>query len=474
MSLRLTSFDALTQPQPALDSNPPATLTAKSPAIVEQPDANRVLNINDLPNRPNQIIVLSDQEARQNRLEPYPMQPLYNQQVKYERDLYIPKDIKLPEYIPFPIQGVINYRVEPKQYFQTGVADPDKLTPKPFSTAEATEFASIGRQIKSDYAVLRDTDRNLSEKRHARDRIVANKEKFFTLLPRARMAGDDAPMNGQVHRVASDARNWNKPEIIYVNGINTDVARSTIQAWELSSASGSPVRHIVNVSDPIIAGKIGTSLAKKNWNNLEGAQEVNVKELLANPKAANALANVVYEKMRDGSTDPIIVVAYSQGGAITARGLEYVVAQLDRDVKTGKIDNDKRSRQLNRVQVVGMASAAAHRDFPAEIRDRVHIVYDRNDAIPKGRNYTGSTNYFDVAQALGGYDKASYDTFNLTHASYFWSGRFTKPAPSNPAAMLQVRDWIGEIRAGRNPHDKLVELDITDPKFRKSDTPYLP
>jgi hypothetical protein len=437
-------------------------------------DTNRTAVDERLITPPSQLIALAENDSRQPRLQPYPIQPLYNQQISYERALFEPKRIQLPEYFPFSIQGVINHRVEPTQYFKTGVADPDKLTPKPFNDAEAAEFAKVGRQIKADYAITDDPNKNFIEKQQAWGRLKEEKEKFFEMLPRARMAMVDAPMNGQVHRVASDARNWNNPEVIYVNGINTDVARSTVQAWELSRISGSPVRHVVNVNDPVAAGKIGISLAQQNWNNLEGAQELTVKELLANPKAANALANVVYDKMRDGSTDPIIVMAYSQGGAISARGLEYVVAQLDRDVVNNRITAQERSNQQERIQVIGIASAAAHRDFPTELRDRVHIVYDRNDAIPKGRNYTGSTNYFDVAQALGGRDAANQDTFNVSHSSYFWHMQFAKPAPHNPAAMKQVQDWITEIRSGRNPQDKLVELDITDPKFRKSDTPYLP
>jgi hypothetical protein len=419
---------------------------------------------------------------------PFPLQPTLNEQIKFERELFAPMRITQPEFIPINIQGVLVNRADPPRYFAPGVGNPDLLTPKPLSQSEQRKFERLRSEIAKDYAIVDRTSAEikrgeispkvLKDKAEAEQRIARDKEMVFSMLPRVRMA-HQAGLNGAVDLVVADPKNMNKTPIIYVNGINTDYARSTTQSWELSKVLGAPIRHIININDPAVAGAIGTKLARENWKNLEGAQQVNVKELLANPRAANALANVVYDDIQKGlgppgSKEPIIVAVYSQGGPIAARGLEYVIAQLDRDVKSGKISADVREQQLDRIHVVGFASAAAHRDFPKELRDRIHFVYDRNDAIPKGRNYTGSTNYFDVGQALGGRDPANQDKFNLTHASYFWGQEFVKPAPYNPNGTKQLQDWASEIRQGRNPSDKLVELDITNPKFRKSDRPYLP
>ena len=410
--------------------------------------------------------------AIQANLPRYNLQQAVKNQVDFERQ-FSGMEIDLPQRLPFAVEGVINVRAEPQTYFRTGVANPDVLSVKPLNEAERRELFGLRDSVRAQLLVANDPKTNLLDRKAAWDDIKSKKEKFFHLFPRARMEAD-AGFNGTVNRVCSDARNWNKNEVIFVNGINTDFARSTMQAWDLSRAFGAPIRQVVNVNDPVAAGDIGGALAKKNWNNLEGAQEVNVKQLLANPRAATATANVVYEKMMNGGNDPITLVAYSQGGAIVARALEYVVAQLGRDVQSGKMTDEQRKAQLDRVHVVGIASAAAHRDFPKEIRDRVNVVYDRNDAIPKGRNYTGSTNYFDLAQALGGRDSANTDKFSLTHNSYFFSQRFLKPADHNPAVMAQVGTWVSQINSGNSPKEKLVELDISDRSFRKVDTPYLP
>ncbi len=281
---------------------------------------------------------------------------------------------------------------------------------------------------------------------------------------------NDAARNGEVNRVCSDSQNLNKPEVIFVNGINTDHARSAIIAASLSNQLQVPIRHVVNVNDPVPAKAAGLEIVKGNFNNLEGTSLVINKEMLANPRAAAATANVIYEKMMGKSNDPITIVGYSQGGAITARALEYVVNQLSVDVQKGKITEPDRQRLLGRVHFIGFGSAASHRDFPAEFRSRIQIIYDRNDNIAKGRAYTGTTNYQDTMGIIAATKSADAGTVNVVHSSYFDVAPYTRPTTFNPTAMDKFRDSVNQINAGK-PIRPLIELDVNDPKYFKYDRP---
>lgn len=370
---------------------------------------------------------------------------------------------------PFDISRASEVRAEPRTFFASGVANRDFLSVKPLDQTERRELYQLKDIITKERAALSNYRVDPDAADEIRSSMGKHLERFHNLLPRARME-QDAPRNGEVNRVLSDPRNASKAEVIFVNGINTDHARSSLLAASLSNQLQAPIRHVVNVNDPAPAKAVGIKTLTEGWQNLEGASRTVGRETLSNPTAAAATANVIYEKMMSKGNDPITIVGYSQGGAITARALDYVVNQLNVDVQKGKITEQERQKQIDRVHVVGFASAAAHRDFPAEFRSNIQIIYDKNDDVPKARAYTSTTNYQDIAAVIAATKSSVSGTANVVHSSYFDTAPYSRPTEFNPTAMEKFKETISQINSGKSIRP-LIELDAKDPSHVKYDNP---
>jgi hypothetical protein len=370
---------------------------------------------------------------------------------------------------PFDLGRVSEVRAEPTRFFASGVANRDFLSAKPLNETERQELYQLRDIVTKERAALSNPLADPKAALEAKLNMGKHLERFYNLFPRARMQ-QDAPRNGEVNRVLSDPKNSGKPEVIFVNGINTDHARSSLLAASLSNQLQIPIRHVVNVNDAVPAKAAGLNIIAGSLNDLEAANRTIGRETLSNPAAAAATANVIYEKMMSKGSDPITIVGYSQGGAITARALEYVANQLSVDVKKGKITEQERQQQIDRVHVVGFASAAAHRDFPAEFRNNIQIIYDRNDDVPKGRAYTSTTNYQDSAAVIAATKSSEAGTSNVVHSSYFDTAPYSRPTDYNPTAMDKFRETVNQINAG-NSIRPLIEIDARDSSYVKYDSP---
>lgn len=286
------------------------------------------------------------------------------------------------------------------------------------------------------------------------------------LLPSARY-------DGSVYLATAKEADPNRTPVIFVNGINTDVSRSGIEALELSRIFRAPVKHVVNVSDldqaqaisnPILrqrASDVGAAINGSRDRQIAQAIDEQKRTTLANPVASNSLASTVLNQLYDPNlqkrNEPIKIVAYSQGGAITTDALRRVIDHVNRDTS---LKPEQRAAMFNRVRVLGIGPAAVHADMPQQFRNNYRIIYDRNDPIPSLAGVEGATGF----ERLTDLDRRSQDANFLTpHLSYFRHYEITDPGSTyNRQMERQLNLWYqGSAR------NQAVELDMNNPNFAR-------
>lgn len=188
-------------------------------------------------------------------------------------------------------------------------------------------------------------------------------------------------MNGSVFHIRN-GRADTRPPVIAVNGVNTPatnalsdfgstVSRLTGRNVDVvynASSSTTMAQHAAPVAPLALAGPVGRQLAA----NLATEQ---ARLDLRNPPAATQLAMQVSNQLH-GTTGRVDVVAYSQGGAITAAAMHQLRSQFS-------------PQELARVHVLGIGAAVRTSDFPPG----VHFteVEHRGDPIPGIFGDGGST-----------------------------------------------------------------------------------
>ncbi len=271
--------------------------------------------------------------------------------------------------------------------------------------------------------------------------------------PASPAAGDpaaiDAARNGNAYRVVAPNANPNQTPVLFVNGINTDLAGARRTAAEVSRLTGAPVDLAYNASsstvalnrtlahfqaranreavaavparlqpDPndnrFVAGV--KSRARDAWIATDTQRRVagyalspesadwGKRNAIQNPPTAQTTANLILEQLNN-TNGPVNVVAYSQGGAITTEALRRL---------------ENQGVDVSRVRVLAIGAAAdtgvdapeLTNDFPANVRvssfahetDGISQYFGENrnnfngwtawnQGLDRGR-FTQHTNYF--------------------------------------------------------------------------------
>jgi hypothetical protein len=253
--------------------------------------------------------------------------------------------------------------------------------------------------------------------------------------------------NGTVFRAVATGADQSIPPIIVINGVNTDVNRSAIQAMEMSALFKAPVDHVVNVSssDKLISGVKDTfqDRARNRKFGVDHLDMRNQQHLSGNPPAAEAAAELILYRL-DTTKDKIKIIGYSQGAAIGAEALRMVDSIL---TKRG-LSLEKREEMLSRIEFLGIGPAAADRhisrsyqegneiiELPALKAVDYRTVSDINDPISKLVNVYEINENGEVIDGQAAFDArligAAYQFTSpggvLPHLSYYKSYEVTDP-----------------------------------------------
>jgi hypothetical protein len=268
---------------------------------------------------------------------------------------------------------------------------------------------------------------------------------------RASPAARDAGHNGNAYRIVGENINTKANPVIFVNGINTDLAGARRTAAEISQMTGAPVDLAYNSSSPVTAGG-RTSAHFWNLSRTEAEAavpregifsnasvrnaRVNVlaariyaghtadpntadwakRNSLHNPPTAQTTANLILDQLKTGSGS-VNVVAYSQGGAITTDALRRLESQ---------------GVDLSRVRVLTVGAAADRDDFPSSVH--VSSLAHRTDFISQffGENRANLNINAVGSQALDG--------GRLTQHTNYFAGQ-GGGNPGDPNAERLLRHW---------------------------------
>jgi hypothetical protein len=313
---------------------------------------------------------------------------------------------------------------------------------------------TIGDDGGPNYAYIKSLQNQVSDLEGRRERLW-NRERLSS----------SAANNGKVFTATADNANKNATPVIFVNGINTDQGRSGTEALELSKRFKVPVQQVVNVNEMDRARLISTSSLSNlgNLRNTEGTTAGLGRSILINPKAATTTANAILDQLDNPKLkdQPIKIVAYSQGGAITAQALKDV---------NGVINNrEQGDKMINRIKILGLAPAAVQRDIPQNMRGNYRIIYDRNDPVAQARGVDKSNNILDLKSIQ---DRESRDpNFFGPHLSYFKHYEGTDPGSRfNTQADIQMQKWFSGTSGSRSG---AVQIDMNDSNFTREVTPKL-
>lgn len=330
----------------------------------------------------------------------------------------------------------VNQRIFQQQ--QTAAQRGDPQPPDPLLTNQAKRLSD-----------------ELSQLRDARNKFIND----------ARLQASNSE-NAKMYRALANPADASKPPVIVINGVNTDINRSALEAMELSYRFRSPVEHVVNVSSRDgLAREIGNQ-ALRNANLAQGNNQVDLdlrfqQQLSGNRPAATTAANAILDQMYNGS-GPIRVVGYSQGAAIGSQALRDVEAHLSREVREGRLTQTQKEQMLGRVRFLGVGPAADPRHLNnrylpdpnrpgshvrESIPDMKHVNYrvitDINDPIPQLLNvgYSNANAYnqlWNVGRRLGNDPK-----YVLPHLSYFEHYQYTDPGSKYNARMkVELDNWF--------------------------------
>ncbi len=277
----------------------------------------------------------------------------------------------------------------------------------------------------------------------------------------------DAQHNGTVHRVTAPGVTPNAgPPVIVVNGVNTKFADAMNFAQDMSRMTGRPAELVYNNSDPAVAAgvslgrerQLARARAEADYNpsdvppadreafilgrtarylaeaaaNPATADRIKQNEL-HNPPAAQTQANMILSQLTNYPNEPVRVIGYSQGAAISAEALRLVERELVR-----QHGRDVANQMLARVQVLTLGGAADADDFPAAVN--VTSIAHQGDSVSQ---YFGANR-----DALGRGNVV--DFFNFVFREGFGIPQHTNyfGPDGNPEVARLVQDWIQNPAAG--------------------------
>ncbi|MGQ9897013.1 MAG: lipase family protein [Acidobacteriota bacterium] len=295
----------------------------------------------------------------------------------------------------------------------------------------------------------------------------------------------DSRLNGAAFRMTAPGVNPNAgPPVIVVNGIATPFSGAAGLAQEMSRMTGRPVEMVYNNSDPVVAA--GMSLthharqararAEADYDKLPlplrftmnivspASREAFIlgrttrylaeatvnpatadwvkRNALQNPPAAQTQANMILSQLASYPNDPVHIIGYSQGAAISAEALRMVERELVRQHGVATAN-----QMLSRVQVLTLGGAANANDFPAAVN--VTSIAHQSDIVGQ---YFGANR-----QAFGRGNRGDFvnfvrDGFGVPqHLNYFG-------ANGNPEVARRMQDWM------RNPAS--VDRNVILPDYR--------
>jgi hypothetical protein len=271
--------------------------------------------------------------------------------------------------------------------------------------------------------------------------------------------------DGKMYQAVAASANPNRTPVIFVNGINTDVNRSRLQALELSDRFDSPVNHIVNVSskDKLVRAGIGVGAGgalREGQNEQQFDQRVQ-QHLAGNRPASTATANAILDQLYDpklrAANAPVKVVGYSQGAAIASQALRDVDSYLNMQMSNGTLSYEQKLQMLHRVRFLGIGPATADRHLTQDYRkggliteraDLAEVNYrsiaDKNDQIANlvgvGRSKASLVASAEPARKLAQND------FHA-HLSYFRSYEAADPGSIyNPQVGPLLDSWFSGQR----------------------------
>jgi hypothetical protein len=281
--------------------------------------------------------------------------------------------------------------------------------------------------------------------------------------------------NGQVFKATAEGADPKASPVIFVNGVNTDIGRSGTEALEISDLAKAPVLHIANVSDLDHGQRISEKLIKGDKGNVEGQLSAITRSILVNPPAATQTANAILDQL-DKTQGVVRIVGYSQGGAIVAEALRHVEGEILARRDSGKITAAQANNLVSRIQILGIAPAAVHRDIPDVFRNNYRIIYDKGDVVPKARGLgiDGKTNNILDLGSISGESKKKgglsehlsyfrhYETTDASSAELTRRGRGVE---YNEYAGREITKWLN-ISKNKEGGGYIVELDQRNPNQR--------
>ena len=343
------------------------------------------------------------------------------------------------------------------------------LTPSTPGPANPLAIPPLGNSIEQSAGEVRRIDQQIQQAYElgalsgspmaATAQVSALENRRERLISAARLQ-ESAPLDGTVNLAVNDPANRDKPPLIFINGVNTDVNRSALQALELSNTLESPVAHVVNVSDSTVLASISGDVAPRAFpggQNAERTEQRIQQHVIGNYPAATSAAELVLGQLYDpalrDTNTPVRVAGYSQGSAIAGNAIRLVESNLARHVESGRISQQEKEQMLDRVRLLGIGPALPERSIARNyvgigqdvqpIADleglRYRVILDVDDPVPTA-NGVGRDDVFNL--------DAARSTFSLsngnigTHLSYFEQYRNTDPgAVFNPEFSTELHRW---------------------------------
>jgi hypothetical protein len=334
------------------------------------------------------------------------------------------------------------------------------------------EISVLQRKLVSDGSVKTEYDTAYAKREALNEQLqskTAELNKYVNVgqyRNRERLSSS-AEYNAEIFTATAAGVNPNAAPVIFVNGVNTDIGRSGIEALELSELAGAPVQHVVNVTDLDHSQRLLEPLVKENIFNSENGLATAIKGLLTNPPAATQTANAILNQL-DSGKGIVRVVGYSQGGAIVAEALRHVKGVIQKRLNAGKYTEAEATAFKNRIQILGIAPAAAHRDLDPVFRRNYRIIFDRNDQVvaARGIGENGRTNNIGDLRRIQGITKSPGGLSE--HLSYFRHYEKTDASDNrtpranaveyDPRARIEINNWFKQPTGGN-----AIELDVRHP-----------
>jgi pimeloyl-ACP methyl ester carboxylesterase len=183
-------------------------------------------------------------------------------------------------------------------------------------------------------------------------------------------APDELATDGELRQLRSRTPDRSgRPPVLYVNGMLTDMEKSSAQGQRLADQLGRDVTLVHN------ATALGNQRDLKGLARAAGrdtAQVVADQAGVGHNPAVDSLKELISQRL-DQDRQPIELVGYSQGAQISARALrevrqERVQAAMQRGTSRDQAEQLVDKELADRVDFLNMSGAAQRSDFPAALQ----------------------------------------------------------------------------------------------------------